>query len=102
MGTRVTFVFGNPVDVDAFERDFPGHLARLRALPGVQRSESARVWPKEDGSPTPGHRIVDLWFADYDAASAAVASPEAADALPALLGSATGGFEGYFSDVESD
>jgi hypothetical protein len=30
------------------------------------------VWPKEDGSPTPAYRLLDLYFTDYDTASAAV------------------------------
>ena len=46
-------------------------LCLAAALPGVQRIEASKVWPKEDGSPTPCYRLLSLYFADYDTASAA-------------------------------
>ena len=44
--------------------------------PNVKRVELAKVFPKEDGSPTPAYRMADLYFDDYAAASAAVVTPE--------------------------
>lgn len=102
MTTKITFVYANPTDVAAFEAEFAdGHLDLARALPGVERIESSKVWPKEDGSPTPAHRMVDLYFADYDAACAAVATSEAGRLFPAAFGLATGGLTILFADVDT-
>ena len=32
-----------------------------RKLPGLTRLQSSKVWPKEDGSPTPAYRLLDLY-----------------------------------------
>lgn len=102
MPTKITFIYDNPADPATFEAGFsPEHLALARALPGVRRIESARVWPKEDGSPTPAYRLVDLYFDDYEAACAATAAPEAAAVFGTAFGLATGGLTILFSDVES-
>lgn len=77
MATKLTLVIDNPADVDAFEKAFPEILDLSSKLPGLEKTESSLVWPKEDGTPTPAHRQLDLYFADYDAASAAVSGPEA-------------------------
>ncbi len=64
MPTKITIIYDNPQDPQAFEAGYPDNLALARVIPGVQRIESAKVWPKEDGSPTPAYRLVDLYFAD--------------------------------------
>jgi len=99
MPTRITFVIDNPQDVPAFEQAYRTVLDLARTLPGLQRIESARVWPKEDGTPTPAHRTLDLWFVDYDTASAAVTAPAAGELFGVLVGAATP-FTALFSDVE--
>jgi hypothetical protein len=68
-----------------------------RKLPGLTRLEASRVWPKEDGSPTPAYRLLDLYFADYAAASAAAA--EAGPLVKATLEHATGGAMIAFAEV---
>jgi uncharacterized protein (TIGR02118 family) len=101
MPTKITVIYDNPTDPDAFEAGYAdGQVELAKALPGLQRIETAKVWPKEDGSPTPAYRVIDLYFADYDTASAAVATPEAAALFPSILGLATGGVRILFSDVE--
>ena len=102
MTTKITIIYNNPTDLDAFERGFADtqQLDLARALPGLERLESSRVWPKEDGSPTPAHRLVDLYFADYATASAAVAGSAAAQLFPAIFRIASGGVEVTFADVE--
>ncbi len=102
MGTKITLVYDNPVDPAAFEAGYPDQLALARKLPGVGRVESAKVWPKEDGSPTPAYRLLDLHFADYDAASAAVTTEQAGAFFPAALALATGGVRILFADIEDD
>ena len=80
--TKISFIYSNPTDPDAFESAYPGQLALARNLPGLTRLQASRVWPKEDGSPTPAYRLLDLYFAGYAAASAAAA--EAGERLGTL------------------
>jgi len=100
MPTKITVLFDNPTDPEAFEAGYRGHVELARALPGLQRLETAKVWPKEDGSPTPAYRIVDLYFTDYDAASAAVTTPEAGAWFGDVQKLGTAGFKAIFFDVE--
>jgi hypothetical protein len=99
MPTKITLIIDNPADPAAFERAYVGIAAAARSLPGLQGLESAKVWPKEDGTPTPAHRTLDLYFATYDDASAAVTTPEAG-ALFGQLGATGTSFTGLFCDVE--
>jgi uncharacterized protein (TIGR02118 family) len=101
MPTKITVIYDNPIDPDAFEAAYAeGQVELARSLPGLQRIETSKVWPKEDGSPTPAYRMLDLYFADYDTASAAVTTPEAAALFPSIFGLATGGLRILFSDIE--
>jgi uncharacterized protein (TIGR02118 family) len=101
VSTKITAVFDNPNDPEAFEAAYANNIVALaKALPGLQKIETSKVWPKEDGTPTPAYRLIDMYFADYDAASAAVTTPEAAALFPALFGIASGGVRVVFADVE--
>ena len=100
MTTKITVIYDNPQDPEAFEAGYPDQLPLARKLPGVQRIETSKVWPKEDGSPTPAYRMMDLYFADYDVASRAVTTEEAAAFLPRVFELATGGVRIVFADVE--
>ena len=101
MPTKITVIYDNPTDPDAFEAAYAqGQMELAAALPGLQSMETSKVWPKEDGTATPAYRCVDLYFADYDAASAAVTTPEAAALFPSVFGLATGGVRILFSDIE--
>lgn len=99
MTTKITLVIENPENPARFEEVYPQILALATRLPGLQRTESAKVWPKEDGTPTPAHRTLDLYFASYDAASAAVAAPVAGEFFQRLIGTGVP-FTGLFSDIE--
>ena len=98
--TKITVIYENPVDAEAFEDTYPDQLALARKIPGVQRVESAKVWPKEDGSPTPAYRLLDLHFTDYDAASRAVTTEEAGAFFPLAVSQATGGVRFVFAHLE--
>lgn len=100
MTTKITVIYDNPQDPEAFEAGYPDHLALARKIPGIQRMETSKVWPKEDGSPTPAYRLMDMYFTDYDAASAAVTTAEAGAFFPSVFGLATGGVRIVFADVE--
>jgi uncharacterized protein (TIGR02118 family) len=98
--TKISFVYSNPTDPDAFEMAYPDQIALARKLPGLTRLQTSKVWPKEDGSPTPAYRLLDLYFADYAAASAAAA--EAGPLVAATVEHATGGVVIAFAEVLED
>lgn len=99
--TKITVIYDNPTDPAAFEAAYVSdQLETARKVPGYVRFEASKVWPKEDGSPTPAYRMIDWYFADYDAASAAVTTPEFGAFFQALGQIATGGVRVLFSDVE--
>jgi len=99
--TKLTVIYDNPVDPGAFETAYVAEqLEAARKIPGYVRLEASKVWPKEDGTPTPAYRMIDLYFADYDAASLAVTTPEAGAFIQALFRLATGGVRILMSDVE--
>jgi uncharacterized protein (TIGR02118 family) len=98
--TKITFVYSNPTEPTAFEAAYPEQLALARKLPGLTRLQASKVWPKEDGSPTPAYRLLDLYFADYAAASNAAA--EAGALVGATLEHATGGVVIAFAEVIED
>ena len=99
--TKITVIYDNPTDPEAFEAAYASEqLEAARRIPGYVRFEASKVWPKEDGSPTPAHRMIDLYYPDYDAASAAVTTPEAGAFFQAMARLSTGGVRVLFSDVE--
>ena len=99
MQTKITLILDNPADPAAFEAEYPALAGLAAALPGLVRMESAKVFPKEDGTPTPAHRTLDLYFDDYATASKAVGTPEAG-AFFTQLGAMGATFTGLFSEVE--
>jgi hypothetical protein len=100
MPTKITLVFEHPQDPDAFEAGYPDQLALAAKMPRIDRLESSKVWPKEDGTPTPAYRLLDLYFTDYDTASDATATAEAGAFFPSVLALATGGVRIVFADIE--
>jgi uncharacterized protein (TIGR02118 family) len=98
--TKITLIIGEPSDPAAFEEAYRGIADLARELPELRRLESAKVLPKEDGTPTPAHRTLDLYFDSYEDASAAVATPEAGE-LFGRLGKTGASLTGLFSDIES-
>jgi len=99
MPTKITIIIENPTDVAQFESGYPEIAALAEQLPGLRRLEAAKVWPKEDGTPTPAHRTLDMYFDSYDDASDAVATPIAGEFFQRLVGSGVP-FSGLFSDIE--
>jgi hypothetical protein len=100
MTTKITVMFDNPTSPEDFEAAYADLLDRARKIPEVLRMETAKVWPKEDGSPTPAYRSIDLYLPDYDTASRAVTTPEAAEFFPRAFELATGGARAVFFDIE--
>ena len=99
MPTKITFIIDNPENPEDFELAFAQVRAAVEEFPGLQRVESAKVWPKEDGTPTPAYRTLDLYFASYADANAAVATPTAGTVFGGLVQTGVT-FTGLFSDIE--
>ena len=90
--TKITVIYDNPTDPAAFEAAYESEqLEAARRIPGHLRLETSKVWPKEDGSPTPAYRMIDLYYPDYAAVSAAVTTPEAGAFFAAMTPLSTGG-----------
>ena len=101
MSVKLTVVYDNPTDPTAFEEHYKAvHIPLASKMPNVQRAELAKVFPKEDGSPTPAYRTADLYFDSYETACAAVATPEGQAALKDAMQIATGGVRFLLSDIE--
>jgi hypothetical protein len=102
MTVKLTIVVDNPTDPAAFEALYNSsdNKERLGKIPSAQRIESAKVFPKEDGSPTPAYRTIDIYFPDYATACAALATPETGALAGALVPAATGGIRFLLSDIE--
>jgi uncharacterized protein (TIGR02118 family) len=102
MPTKITVVYDNPTDPEAFEAGYAAEqVALAKKLPGLTHIETSKVWPKEDGSATPAYRLIDMYFPDYETASAAVATAEAGALFPSIIGLATGGVRILFADIET-
>ena len=99
MPTKITLIIDDPADPDGFEKAYAEVRAAAESLPKLVRVESAKVWPKEDGTPTPAYRTLDLYFDSYQDASAAVTTPAAAAVFGGLAGTQVT-FQGLFSDIE--
>ncbi|NQX12912.1 EthD family reductase [Microbacteriaceae bacterium VKM Ac-2855] len=99
MPTKITLIIDNPADPESFESVYADLAGLARQLPEVRRVEAAKVWPKEDGTPTPAYRTLDLYFDSYEDASAAVTTAEAGAFFQTLGGTGVT-FTGLFSDIE--
>jgi uncharacterized protein (TIGR02118 family) len=101
MSCKLTVIYDNPKDPAAFEKHYNDiHVPLAMKIGGVRRAELAKVFPKEDGSPTPAYRTADLYFDNYDAACAAIKTPEAQAVIKDALELGTGGVKFLVSDIE--
>jgi len=101
MSVKLTVVYDNPTDPEAFEQHYKVvHVPLAQKIPHVTRAELSKVFPKEDGSPTPAYRTADLYFDSYESACAAVATPEGQAAIKDALHVGTGGVKFLLCDIE--
>jgi len=74
---KLTVIYDNPTDAAAFEKHYKDvHIPLAGKVAGVRKVELAKVFPMENGSPTPAYRVAELYFDDYDSACKALATPE--------------------------
>ena len=100
MTVKLTMIYANPSDAEDFERRYIEHKKLVSQVPDLQRAEFGKVFPKEDGTPTPKWRTADLYFADYATAVAAFETEPGLAVARDAFGLATGGVEFLLSDVE--
>ena len=75
MTVKLTVVYPQPEDVEAFDRHyFDVHMPIVARYPGLQRAEVARVTGAPGGREAPYHLVAEMWFADHDALNAALSS----------------------------
>lgn len=99
---KITFIIENPTNPADFESKYAEKIpGLLSSIPGIIKLETSKVHPKEDGSPTPAYRMIDLYFDSYDSACDAVKSAEAGQLFPAVFGISDKGLSILFSEVES-
>jgi hypothetical protein len=101
MTTKITWIINYPTNADAFVEAYKNLPKLAKELPKLQRLESAKVWPKEGGTPTPAYRTLDLYFDNYEDASAATEAPEASGFFRELGATGTT-FTGLFTEVEQE
>lgn len=102
MSVKLTVIYDNPHDPAAFETHYrETHVPLAGKIPDLRRAELAKVFPKEDGSPTPAYRVAELYFDDYDTACAAIASPEGQATLKDAQQIGTGGVRFLLCDIET-
>ena len=102
MSVKLTVVYDNPKDPAAFEEHYKNvHMPLAGKIKNVKRVELAKVFPKEDGSPTPAYRVAELYFDDYATACAAAASPEGQATIADAQQIATGGVRFLLCEVET-
>ena len=74
---KLVVLYTMPADAEAFERQYHGtHMPLVRAIPGLQRSETGRIDAAIDGGELTFYRVAELYFADQAALQAAFASAE--------------------------
>jgi uncharacterized protein (TIGR02118 family) len=77
MPVKLVVMYTQPKDLAGFDQHYRSvHAPLVQKIPGLQRWESARVVAAADGGELTYARVVELYFADQAALSAAIASPE--------------------------
>ena len=100
MAAKLTLIYANPADPEEFERRYKEHKNLVAQVPDLLRAEYGKVFPREDGTPTPRWRTEDLYFADYDTAVSAFEEENGAAVGRDAFGIAAGAVEFLLSEVE--
>jgi uncharacterized protein (TIGR02118 family) len=77
MTVKLVVLYTQPEDPEAFDQHyFDVHMPLVRALPGLQRTETGHVVAAADRGERSFYRITGLYFADQAALDAAFGSAE--------------------------
>lgn len=98
---KLTALFGHPESPEAFERHYARvHIPLARAIPSLDRLETARTTPTPDGAQPPYYRIAELWFPDMTSLDTAMASEQGRATAADIARFATGGVTLFVSQVD--
>ena len=98
---KLTVLYGQPKDPDAFERYYlDTHTPIALKVKGVRRFEIARIVGAADGSPSPYYRIADLYFDDANHLQQCMGSQEGQAAAADIANFATGGVTMLIAGVQ--
>jgi uncharacterized protein (TIGR02118 family) len=62
---KLVVLYTQPSDPDAFDRHYlETHMALVKSIPGLQRSETGRITSAIDGGEQTYYRITELYFPD--------------------------------------
>ena len=77
MTLKLVVLYTHPDDPDAFDRYYlETHMPLVAKIPGLQRAETGRFVAALDGGDQTYYRMAELYFADQQAADAALATEE--------------------------
>jgi uncharacterized protein (TIGR02118 family) len=97
---KLTVLYGTPTDPAAFDTYYHAtHLPLAEKIPGLRRTELARVTGTPDGSASPYHLMAELYFDDLAALQAGMGAAEGQAAAGDIPNFATGGATLVVSEV---
>jgi uncharacterized protein (TIGR02118 family) len=77
MAVKLVVLYAQPDDAEAFDRHYFGtHMPLVAQVPGLQRTETARVVAALDGGEKTVYRVTELYFADQAAMDAGFGSDQ--------------------------
>jgi uncharacterized protein (TIGR02118 family) len=77
MTIKLVVMYTQPEDPAAFDQHYFGtHMPLVQQMPGLDRTDTARVVTALDGGEATFYRITNLYFADNDAMAASFGSAE--------------------------
>ena len=97
---KLTVLYGTPTDAGTFDTYYHGtHIPLVDKIPGLKRTEVARVVGTPDGSAPAHHLITELYFDDLAALQSGMGGPEGQAAAGDIPNFATGGVTLLVSEV---
>ncbi len=98
---KVTVLYGQPSDPDAFEKYYRDHHMPLVAkMKGIAKVELTKMLGGPDGSSPEYYRMAELYFSDASQMQATMGSPEGQATAADLANFATGGVKVIIGTVE--
>ncbi len=98
---KVTVLYGQPSDPDAFEKYYRDHHMPLVAkMKGIAKVETTKMLGGPDGSSPEYYRMAELYFSDASHMQATMGSPEGQATAADLANFATGGVKVIIGTVE--
>lgn len=95
---KLTILYRQPADLEAFESFYNANLALMEQLPGVVRREASMIMGAPGGA-SAFYRMLELYFDDFAAFDAAMRSPQGEAAGKHLMAHAAELSELFYAEV---